>query len=709
MRIVATPAIIAFACLSLRAEDRLLTLEELAETEVRSSGSLTSSRSREVPATVTVIDAEMIRRCGGRNLIEVLDIYVPGFSYTLQHSVGSSWGMRGINSDLSEKYLMLVNGRQMNDKLYFGAVPETMLSMLGDIDRIEVIRGPGSVLYGSGAIGGVINIFTRDSRRDENVITLHQGFLENFSSLELRHSRRLNEVMGYSLYYGIDRYRGADEERAPGVYPQAWRQEAGHELHGSDVPGLHQAYRDLPRHKLMLQFDADEFSTWLRYTRGGEESLAPSIYTANKPLGTSPAIGTGYQQLTWDNKWSHDLSDSFNLEVDGGAQATDMEQIRPYTLVAPHFPGEPAIDKDAFISYTDYDAYLRMTGRWNPHEDHKLAFGAEVRNESYGHPSYGYPHLDHSTPPGFGSWNEQTEAIFGEHQWHLADSWRLYLGDRLDWHPATDPTHSPRAGLIFTPTTDDTFKLLYNRSSRRPNEFDIRFSELYRDTDKLPVETIDSWELRYERQMNEHLWLGFGTFYNNYEQLGFVVNTQNYSLIGQSQSAGLEAELTWKDEDTSVRMSHSWTKLLDFELADPNILQYYTTSPYGYGNDYATWPSHLSKLQISQKLNDKFSADTSLRVLWDFPGRRDQMDYGHEHPNPYYLAPEQDGASHYFGPFAYLDLGGTWTLDAHSSLRLDLYNLLGLVDPKLNRRLYRGDADYRCEAVAAALTYEYKF
>ena len=102
MRIVATPAIIAFACLSLRAEDRLLTLEELAETEVRSSGSLTSSRSREVPATVTVIDAEMIRRCGGRNLIEVLDIYVPGFSYTLQHSVGSSWGMRGINSDRSE-------------------------------------------------------------------------------------------------------------------------------------------------------------------------------------------------------------------------------------------------------------------------------------------------------------------------------------------------------------------------------------------------------------------------------------------------------------------------------------------------------------------------------------------------------------------------------------------------------------------------------
>jgi hypothetical protein len=42
-------------------------------------------------------------------------------------------------------------------------------------------------------------------------------------------------------------------------------------------------------------------------------------------------------------------------------------------------------------------------------------------------------------------------------------------------------------------------------------------------------------------------------------------------------------------------------------------------------------------------------------------------------------------------------------------LRLDLYNLLGLIDPKLNRRLYRGDADYRSEAVAAALTYEYKF
>jgi iron complex outermembrane receptor protein len=689
--------------------ERLLTLEELAETEIRSSGSLTASQSRSVPATVTVIDAEMIRRSGGRNLIEVLDICVPGFSYTWQHSVGTSWGMRGISSDLSEKYLMLVNGRQMNDKLYFGAVPETLLSTLGDIERIEVVRGPGSAMYGSGAIGGVINIITRDSRIECDSLVLRQGALESFSNLELRHSRHLNEAMGYSLYYGIDSYRGADEDAAPSAYPQAWRQEAGKELHGSGVPALHQAYRDLPRHKLMLQLDADEFRSWLRYTRGGEETLAPSLYTASKPLATSPAIGTGYQQLTWDNKWSRDLSDDFNLEIDGGAQATDMEQLRPYTLVPPAFPGEPMIDKDAFISYADYDAYLRTTGRWTPHEDHKLALGGEIRHESYGNPSLGYPHLDHSTPPGFDQWHEKTQAVFGEHQWNFAEAWHLYLGERLDWHPATAATHSPRAGLIFTPSSDDTFKLLYNRSSRRPNEFDIRFAEIYRGVDKLPVETVDSYEFRYERQVDEKLWLGFGAFYNDYEQLGFVVNTQNYSLIGQSRSAGLEAEMTWKEEDTSVRLSHCWTKLLDFELAEPGILQYFSASPYGYGNDFATWPSHLSKIQISQGFNPDFSADASLRILWDFPGRRDQIDYGQAHPNPYYLAPDQDGASHYFGPFAYFDLGGTWRIDPHSSLRLDLYNLLGLIDPKLNRRLYRGDADYRSEAIAAALTYEYRF
>ena len=83
---------------------------------------------------------------------------------TMTHGNGTRFGWRGIVSDRNFKYLLLVNGRCLNDRAIDGVKGEIDQWNLEDIHRIEIIRGPGSVTYGPGAIGGVINITTKTSK-----------------------------------------------------------------------------------------------------------------------------------------------------------------------------------------------------------------------------------------------------------------------------------------------------------------------------------------------------------------------------------------------------------------------------------------------------------------------------------------------------------------------------------------------------------------
>ncbi|HSV26522.1 MAG TPA: TonB-dependent receptor, partial [Sedimentisphaerales bacterium] len=138
-----------------------LPLEQLAEIAV--AGTLTETDPRRTPARVTTITARDIAVTPARNLLDLIEIYVPGAIW-LTHSAGPTLGMRGIIADRNYKYLVLVNGIVVNNSLYYGALSELSMWDLTDIEKVEVIRGPGSVTYGPGAIGGVINITLKSAK-----------------------------------------------------------------------------------------------------------------------------------------------------------------------------------------------------------------------------------------------------------------------------------------------------------------------------------------------------------------------------------------------------------------------------------------------------------------------------------------------------------------------------------------------------------------
>lgn len=145
-----------------------LSLEQLANIEV-TSVSKRPQRLADVAATAYVISAEDIRRSGATSLPEVLRL-APSLQVARADANQYAVTARGFNSVLSNKMLVLIDGRTVYSPLFSGVFWEAQDVMLEDIERIEVLSGPGGTLYGSNAVQGVINIISRGAGETQGTL-----------------------------------------------------------------------------------------------------------------------------------------------------------------------------------------------------------------------------------------------------------------------------------------------------------------------------------------------------------------------------------------------------------------------------------------------------------------------------------------------------------------------------------------------------------
>src|SRR5437867_6615408 len=144
-----------------------LNLEELGNVEV-TTVSKEPEQLRRTPAAVFVLTEEDIRRSGAASIPEVLRL-VPGVEVARIDSNQWSLGVRGFGSSLSRSVLVLIDGRSVYTPLFAGVFWNVQDTLLEDIDRIEVIRGPGGTIWGANAVNGVINIVTKNSADTQGV------------------------------------------------------------------------------------------------------------------------------------------------------------------------------------------------------------------------------------------------------------------------------------------------------------------------------------------------------------------------------------------------------------------------------------------------------------------------------------------------------------------------------------------------------------
>ena len=159
-----------------------LTLEQLANVQI-TSVTKEPERAFRTPAAISVITQEDIRRSGAKTIPDVLRL-VPGVEVAQIDSNKYAIGIRGFVGRLSKQVLVLIDGRSVYTPLFAGVYWEMQDTLLEDIDRIEVIRGPGGTIWGSNAINGVINIITKRAQDTRGVMVsagggnVDQGFLE---------------------------------------------------------------------------------------------------------------------------------------------------------------------------------------------------------------------------------------------------------------------------------------------------------------------------------------------------------------------------------------------------------------------------------------------------------------------------------------------------------------------------------------------------
>lgn len=678
----------------LRAQESLddMSLEDLMNIRISKVASLIPTESKKLPVSSTHISHEMIKNSGARNMMELLEIFVPSYQWQHFSTSGGFDGFRGLMS--RRKYMILVNGKNMTSPRISTNFSERLTSLMGDIESIEVIRGPGSAILGPGAISGIISIktFNAESFGERADVTVKNGFIEDFKSVEFRIGHKFNENVNMFFYGGVDKYRGVGSNDSghfstrsfPGIGVTA-----DNKFEGADH--AKQSFANQPRYKAHVEFEIGNFTTWLRYTRSGMQGVV-STSTINTFGGDTHESGS--QQLSWSGVYEHDFSESvkgrFSLNY-------TMDEILVKIPNISLFTGNRDFARSSRMDWYQSKAEVF----WEPDSQHNFALGVEYTRYVSGLEA---PRADElPSISGFipaDKWYSDSRAIFGEYRYAFSDFTTFFLGGRLDDHSDTGLMFSPKVGASFLVTAKDTLKFVYSRSLRRPAESELR--RVQRANEEAEAEKLDSYEAIYEREFSKHSRLSLSVFYytTGIESLGSDFSSET---LGKLEAGGVELSWEYQKDNWFVLASHSYTDLLNFKLTDPTVNNNESAEPYGGSSDFVNWSPHQSKIYVRYNFNDKLSANGSAVIYWGFPGAESASK---EAKVP---SVTSDGGNNSFQENIYVNLGLTYKATDQLTLRGQAVNVLGWVEDSYNKRNVTGMSDYLHEAPSFILSLEYRF
>ncbi len=278
-----------------------LSLEELMNMEVSISNKSKTS-IRETAGIVTVITNEDIQLSGARDLQELLQLYAPGYNFGVDVEGVVGLGIRGLWAH-EGKFLLMVDGQELNDGM-FASVPFGNHFTLANVQRVEIIRGPGSSVYGGFAGIGVINIITKEGESTQGSASYLTSFTGNqfsynnlsFNSTVVRNDLKLN----FSGVYG----KGARNEREFYDIYGDWSTLKGNSYIYTKQFEIKAKYKDFSILALMDDYSYDQIDLWDAVYRGTalRESFQSHFlqssydFKASKKLTITPRINYKWQQ-----------------------------------------------------------------------------------------------------------------------------------------------------------------------------------------------------------------------------------------------------------------------------------------------------------------------------------------------------------------------------------------------------------------------------
>lgn len=546
----------------------------------------TSQKLSETPATVRVITAEEIEKRGYFTLEEALSD-LPGMQFRNILGFNSYVFMRGIPNQ-NNLILLMVDGVQMNE-LNSGGFYGGGQWNLANVERIEVVYGPASALYGTNAVSGIINIITKDPKDSRGLRT--SALVGNF------------ETRQYDASYGH-----YDEKRDFGFSLAGMFKE-------SDKADLDESRGDYNWSKSMDNFEEDlSLDAKLRYKTLAfglaYQDKNASRATNQKTLGTplwDHGIDWHIRFLNVYGKYTYERPENWSWD--------SMVYYRNTTVVDDTVPVISA-DSATGLGYQERwyrpNHLLGLENRVNLTLSPRisLALGLVWERESL---SSGFSksrsesqYVKPPSPPDPDMLKDNLVSVYGQLQWRLADTACLTVGARFDDSEVYDTVLTPRMGLVFN-KDKLTAKLLYAEAYRAPKNWDF--------TDGLGNSSLDPEKMR-------SLELSVGYSFTEYlrGELAVYRNVLRNCLIrevvgsswrwvnrGRIKTAGVEWTLEFRKGRYNSYLNYTYTDSVD---EDGRMIPEIARHTANIGLQYA-FRDHLRLDVRGQYLGDRKNTNTS--------------------------------------------------------------------------------------------------
>jgi iron complex outermembrane receptor protein len=506
-----------------------LSLEELLQLDSGRvfGASLRDQPVTEAPSSVTFITADQIERFGYRSLADILRA-IRSFYVTNDRNF-SYLGARGFGKpgDYNSRVLLLVNGHRVNDNVFgqaeigpeFGIDPAMF-------ERIEIIRGPGSALYGDSAFFAVVNVITKSAAALPSASVTVEG-----------------ASLGTGLVRGSAGHRFGDgvDLVVSGTY--------------QDSHGMDRIY--------FPAFDAPETNNGVAVGLDGERLRETYAHARFKGLTLTATYGWRQRDVP-----TASFGTLFN-EQRAHEQTTDRHTLADLQYVRP-FLGNGRLTARASYDRFTYDGTYPFSGddpAGPPIVGHNAVFGdrwtgdarlthalpgrqvvtAGVEFIDNTHQNQSLQYDDSDTKAMDIRRSSKQLAVYGDDQLKLTRWLILNGGLRFDRYDSFTRT-TPRSAVIVTPSATQSFKYLYGRAFRAPNEYELNTTIFGNSVLALRPETIDTHEFVWERYVNDWLRTSVSTYrYHANELITLVEDDANlidttYVNSGRVIAKGLELE-----------------------------------------------------------------------------------------------------------------------------------------------------------------------
>lgn len=669
-----------------------LSLEELLNIELE-TGSFLSLDLKSSSVSMTIISAEQLETSGARDLTEALEIYVPGFQYLINRWNGIIWGMRGVANDRNTKFIFLVNGHKMNAESRDGAITELDLGILDDVERIEVLRGPAGLVYGSGAIAGVINVVTKEfAKTSASASVKYHTWDSEHDGAEVQASGsvKINEDASVRIDIGHRQSDGIGNERsllwgAPDwPYHLTYNREDSAVIAGG-LPTLSSAKSTPGNYKLAADIKYKKLRVYTRYT--DQTTNSGGLYYRREG---SENYNRAYVYKNLSNQATYSLPVGENeILFRGGfdANTNRIAVLYPDSVGIEETFGERRYNVSATYVYTSRDKFQFAAG----YEFRLYDIGNDIegKNEMFGNPlhlvvadvTYNY------------------HSLFSEGIYDLTDKVSAHFGVRYDIHTRTAQhggVINPKLGVVYKPADRHSLKLVFqqsanngtadsyehNRYSIRPdgvvmdydyytnptatNPWDLKKGASDEELHNLKPEKTQSIELMTYHQFTDNFIVMPSVSYNSVTGLFVWENSKLYRMVnaGDYNFMNIDFDVQYSGDKIVVGANHTMQQLAGMDIKEQaysEVMQKYSggTPVEGLdgeqyyipkaiegvdtlhfnsirdgitldGKNFINLNTHTTKLYADIKPYKFLTFHTSARIFWGLKGRTPIYEYDHE-------------------------------------------------------------------------------